>query len=146
MAREVLFVQSLHDDDKRARLWVVKARLHGLIPPLQHTLPDFAAVGLHAVVWVIDADDVTTITSQRTTDTGRDPIACLIVFKPLLLVLIVGQLKFVTEVRLVPRAIDQPAALHAIPDRQGGGVGRIEKLLVGLCGPSPRRQRHGHAD
>ena len=56
-------MQSLHDDDKRARLRVVEARLHGLIPPLQHTLPDFAAVSLYAVVWVIDTDDVTTITS-----------------------------------------------------------------------------------
>ena len=106
MAREVLFVQSLHDDDKRARLWIVKARLHGLIPPLQHTLPDGAAVCFYRIVGVINADNVSPVPGQSTTNTGRDSEARQIILKTLLLVLIVGQFKLVTEVRLVPRAVD----------------------------------------
>ena len=122
MAREVLFVQSLHNDDESSSLRIVEARLHGLIPPLQHTLPDFRTICFYRIVGIVNCDNVSPIPGQSTPDTGGDPIACLIVFKPLLLVLIVGQLKLVTEVRLVPRAIDQPSALNAIPDRQGGGV------------------------
>jgi hypothetical protein len=139
-------VQPLHDDDKRASLWVVEARLHGLIPPVQHTLPDGAAVGFYRIVGVINADNVSPVPGQSAANTSRNSVACVIIFKPLLLVLIVGQLELVTEVRLVPRAVDQPSTLGAIPDRQRGCIGRIEELLVGLCGPSPRRQRHGHAD
>ena len=139
-------MQSLHDDDKRARLWIVEARLHGLIPPVQHTLPDGAAVCFYRIVGVINADNVSPVPGQSAANTGRNSEACVIVLKTLLLVLVIGQLKLVTEVRFVPRAIDQPAALGAIPDRQGSSVGRIEKLFGWLCGPSPRRQRHGHAD
>ena len=65
---------------------------------------------------VIDADDVTTITCQSAAYGRCDAVACLIVLEPLLLVLVTSELKFITEVPIVPRAVDQTATLGAVPD------------------------------
>ena len=78
---------------------------------------------------VINADNIATIPGQSSPDTGGYTVASLVVLETLLLVLIVGQIELVAKVRLIPRAIDQPAALGAIPDRQGACVGCVEELL-----------------
>ena len=71
---------------------------------------------------VIYADDVTTVTCQSAPYGRCDAVACPVVLEPLLLVLVTSQRKLVTEVPVVPRAIDQAATLGAVPDGQGRGI------------------------
>ena len=68
VACEILFMDALHDDDKCASTRIVKPRLHCLIPPFKNTFAHFGAVAVHYVVRIIDADDVTTVTSQSAPD------------------------------------------------------------------------------
>ncbi len=81
-------MDALHDDDESASARIVKPCLHGLIPPLQNAFTHLGAVAVHYVVRVIDADDVTAVTSQSAADRRCYAVSCLIVFEPLLLVLI----------------------------------------------------------
>jgi hypothetical protein len=90
-------MHTLHDDDKRACSGVVETCLHGLIPPIQHAFPDLRAIAIDHVVRIIDADKIATIPSQSTIDTGGNAVASLVILKPLLLVLIIGQPKLATE-------------------------------------------------
>ncbi len=109
-------MHTLHDDDESASAGIVEPGLHGLVPPLQNAFPHLGAVAVYHIVWVIDADDVTTITCQSATYGRCDSVSCPVVLEPLLLVLVTSELKFITEVPVVPRAIDQAATLGAVSD------------------------------
>ena len=100
MPGQVLLMDTLHDDDESASAGIVEPGLHGLVPPLQNAFTHLGAVAVYHIVWVIDADDVTTITCQSAAYRRCDAVACLIVLEPLLLVLVTSELKLFTEVAL----------------------------------------------
>ena len=68
MACEILFMDALHNDDESTSARIVKPGLHGLIPPFQNAFTHFGAVAVHYVVRIIDADDVTAVTSKSAPD------------------------------------------------------------------------------
>ena len=116
MPCEILLMHTLHDDDESASAGIVKSGLHGLVPPLQNTFAHLGAVAVYHIVWVIDADDVTTVTCQSAPYGRCDSVSCPVVLEPLLLVLIASQLELIAKVPVIPRAIDQAATLGAVSD------------------------------
>ena len=69
------------------------------------------------VLSVVKANELPALAGSKATDRRSDAVACAIVLKARLLVLVAGQRELVAPVALIPRRLDQAAALQRVAGR-----------------------------
>ena len=146
MARQVLVMQPLHDDDVGATHGVIEPVGHRLVPPVEGPLADDLTLLVADVVRIVDDNDVAAFAGKRAADGGRQPVAAPVIVEARLGVLVAGQVEAVAPAPLVDRAFDDAAALDAIPCAQPLRVAGEQEASFGRRDPCPRRPGNGHAD
>src|SRR5258708_16132721 len=107
---------SLHPHAPGAGLRAVEACAHPLAMPFDPSLPLQDRFGFLDVVGIVDDDAIATFASIRAVDGARQTIAAAVVVEPSFFILLGGQNEPVAPVTLIPRRVDQPPALHRLPD------------------------------
>ena len=73
VAREIVFVQPVHDQDDRSRPDVVQSTVEGVVEPVVGRLPLGLRQGLLGFQGIVDDDDVGTPSGQHAADRGGEP-------------------------------------------------------------------------
>ena len=131
VARQVLFVQPLHDDHA-AGVARRAAGGHRQIPPVDDGFTFGLALGLLDVVRVVNHDSVGVLASAVAAGRRGQAIAAARVFVIGFLVLIVGQRPLMAPAIAIPPAGQRRTGLHA--------VARAQSLVVGVEHPSRLRR------
>ena len=93
-------------------------------------------------MWVVEDEPAAALPGRGAADTGRDAVARLVIFKPLLGVLVARQREQVTPSRLIPIRLHQPPSLEVVPDAQRAAVARAKELLLRRRDPLPHGPHH----
>src|SRR5712692_5108499 len=91
VAREVGFVNPLHDDDLRGGFGIVYPCGHHLVVPVAYAFASGVGLGFLHVVGIVANDAVAALAGVRAPDRARDPVPGLVIFKTPLLVLVIGE-------------------------------------------------------
>ena len=149
VACQVVFGQSLLDDDVGAGLRIVQTGRHRPIPPVDRGLDGRFGERFVGGVRVVDDDNRATFTGYRGANRGNQAFTALVIRETRLSVLVGVQLKPIAPSLLIPRRFDQSAALNGVSEGQLVGIRCMQKLHTGSRGgttvalrPCPRRQRH----
>jgi hypothetical protein len=128
VAGEILLAQPLLDDDDRPGLGIVEAGRHRAVPPLLvRDLGDGVGQRLVGLVGIIDDDDLAALAGDTRTDRGDQPLAVNAVSEAGFLVLLLDDFVALAPQPAVPRRLDEPAALHAVANRQVVAVARVQE-------------------
>src|SRR6516165_5008126 len=122
MARQIVLVQPLHDDDP-AGLARNASGAHGQVPPLQYGLSFLGTLRLPDIVGIIAHDAIGVLAAAVAPHRGREPVTAMVRLVVRFLVLVSGQAKFLLAAHLIP----WPAYQGPAPDRVAGA----ELLIVG---------------
>src|ERR1017187_4161421 len=135
-------MQPLHDDDAMARIEVVQAGAHRTCPPVDGRFALRVGFSLVNRVRVIDYADIATLTGSGSNGSD-DAVTGAVVLEFLLLVLVFAKRKPVPPPLLIPRGLDQRAALYRIADGQRCVVAGEDPARLRVVYPPPRQPEHG---
>jgi|SRR5215472_6887855 hypothetical protein len=135
-------MEALLDHNQMSCLRVIQPGTHGPAPPFVGRAAFGITLGLVYAGWVIYNHDVGTLTGPRAYR-GDHSISGRTVLKTGFLVLVITQAKPISPPLLVPRALDQGAALEGVANRQLRPIRTENPADSRMTDPYPSRPEDG---
>ncbi len=102
MSCQVMFMDSLHNHDTSPLLRVIESRRHGIGPPINRSLAHNIALTFFNIMRIIHNKNIAAFSSIRAVHRSSHPIACLIILKLDLFILISRESEHMPPSLLIP--------------------------------------------